>query len=651
MKRSFLFIAGLALPAALSAQTADIDGFAQNTWPDVAAGGGRLFFALVAGILLAFAFQWILTCLSVATGVTAAGRSTRRMRRRSYYPEDRWREEYRRRDHDDREREYDKAGYREDRAERDRLEKDDGEAWEKPVQKIQAGVGAWVLVTASISTFFAAWLAAEMIRFGGRAEAVILGLTVWSGFMFGMMWLEATLIGSLLGNLFGALKNGLRAASAPFQAAAGAAGGAVSASAEEIAAKVREEFRAQGRGGGLKERLKEYMDAMQPRTFEKDRIEREVDDLFDDPEIREAARQGAKVDRRKFQEIVAGRGDLPQDEQRMLVEALQDRWHHAVEESERDRAGAWSPAEAREDSHVAELQSAEGPDIARGGPADRAPEIQKTYSAGPYAASGTSAASSAYGRGSRVAGGAPDFAARFQAFKDFLRSSDKRELNPLRLEQEVESVVIHPEEGHASMERSVRDMKREEVSQVLKQRRDITLEEAESIADLIDAARTRMLSRSEIREHRVQETSDKALARIRDYVYSLKRPEIDLEGFKGDIAKMLDDPKSGLDSLKSRAAGVDKSSLIDAFAAKKGISRQEAERMAEQAEQALKTAEENARRIEEETRRRLESAKRSALEQAEATRKVAASAAWWLFAVAVATAAAAALGGLTGAGT
>ena len=141
MDRRFLFIAGLALPAVLQAQAADLDGFAQDNWANVAAGGGRLFFALFAGILLAFAIQWILTCLSVATGATAAGKATRRMRRRSYASDDRWREEYRHRDRD-RDREFDKAGYREDRDGDGRRDKPDDESWDKPVRKIQTGVGA-----------------------------------------------------------------------------------------------------------------------------------------------------------------------------------------------------------------------------------------------------------------------------------------------------------------------------------------------------------------------------------------------------------------------------------------------------------------------------------------------------------------------------
>lgn len=664
MNRGILFMAGIALPAILNAQTRDWDPYgtadAAVNWPGVAAGGGRLFFALIVGVLLAMAFQWILTTLSAATGISALGKATRKLRRRSYYPEDRYRdrdrEEGRWRPEPERTREY--GEHRQDRRERDDHHEPE---WEKPAQKIQAGAGLWVMVTASISAFFAAWLAAELIRFGGRAEAIIMGLAVWAGFMFTMMWVEATLLGTLLGSIMTAFKGGMKAAAVPLASAAGAVGHAASATAEEIAAKVREEYRAQGGGSGLKDKLKEYLGAMQSRSFDRSRIEHDVDDLFDDSEIREAARTAGSLEKRRFQEIVTSRGDLSAEEQKNIVEVLHHKWNRLASDSRGE--GGWSAGTAYASSETRSRESApqalagETPVLAGETPVARAEQQSaKTFASNPYA--GTS---SAFAASSSAAGGtrataprgseAPAFAARLQTFKDFLRGADKRDLNPVRIEQEVESLVIHPEEGFANMEKSVREVKRDEVSQALRQRRDITLEEADSIADLVDSARTRMLSRSEIREHRVQEITDKALSRVRDYVYSLKRPELDLEGFKGDFARMLEDPKGGFESLKAKASGIDRETLIQSFSAKSGISRQEAEKMADQAEQALRQAEENARRIEEETRRRVESAKRAAAENAESTRKLAASAAWWLFAVAVITAAAAALGGLTGAAT
>lgn len=635
MNRVILFMSGLALPALIRAQGFDPDvNVVQSNWPDMAAGGGRLFFALLAGILLAYAFQWILTCISAATGITVMGKATRKMRR-SYYSEDRDR-------HEDREE-------RDERGER-------GTEWEKPAQKIQAGASLWVLVTLSISTFCAAWLAAEMIGFGGRTEAVVLGLTVWAGFMLSMMWLEASMLGALLGNLMGAFKNGLQAAAAPIKAAAGPLAEKASASAEEIAAKVREEFQARGGGEGLKEKLQSYVGKMDSRALDRSRIEAAADELFEDGEVRESVlRSGRTPARHKFQEIAAGRSDLSPEEQKLIAETLHQRWNRLVEFVRRD--SSWSPGPAYAGSEAMEVRSEarglETPEAAAeraalaGEASVRGDASSQKHSASPYATS-QYAASPAGGTVTARAGRG-DFAARLQAFKEFLHKADKHDLNPVRIEQEVETMIYHPEEGFASIERTGRGMRRDEMAQALRQRRDITLEEADSIADLIDAARARLLSRSEIREHRAQETTDKALARVHDFVYSLQRSPIDMEGFKSDFGTMLEDPKGGLERLKSRATGMDRNDLIEMFAARKGISHEEAEKMAEQAEQALKTAEENARKVEEETKRRLAIAKREAAEQAESTRKLASAAAWWLVAIAVVTGAAAALGGLTGA--
>src|SRR5690606_38013109 len=73
MGRTFLFMAAALSPAALWAQGPDaFNADRTGNWETIAAGGGRFFFALIAGILLAYAFQWIMTCISLATGATAA---------------------------------------------------------------------------------------------------------------------------------------------------------------------------------------------------------------------------------------------------------------------------------------------------------------------------------------------------------------------------------------------------------------------------------------------------------------------------------------------------------------------------------------------------------------------------------------------------
>jgi hypothetical protein len=439
MNRNTLFMMGIALPGLARAQgvNSETGGFidpgvgqAAGNWDGIAAGGGRLFFALFVGVLLAFAFQWILTCLSAATGLSAAGAGTRKLKRRSSYPEDRYRDEGK-----FREREEGYEGYRDDRR-HSRSEGDfEEKAWEKPLQKVETGIGLWVLVTVSISSFFAAWCAAELIRFGGRVEAILIGLAVWAGFMFASMWMEVNMLGSLMGNLVGAFKSGLAAVAAPFKSAAGAMASKAVSSAEEIAAQVREEFSAQGGNGGIKERLKGFTDALPSRTLDAETIRAGAENLFEEQEIREAARAaGPFHDKRRFQDIVSGRQDLSHEEQRRLCEALYEQWNRAAMEG--PPAGAPAYAGSRVESR-SEPQGAESgtPMPAAGTGLHRVEASGSTFSSGPYANQGGSRFGSTPAP-SRVAG-ASAFIARFQSFKEFLQAAEKHELNPIRIEREV----------------------------------------------------------------------------------------------------------------------------------------------------------------------------------------------------------------------
>jgi hypothetical protein len=127
MDRNFLFIIGMILPGTGMAAVPDAAGldygsrFADN-WTTVTAGGGRLFFALSAGVLLAFAFQWILTSLSFALGISALGRASQKKKPGGYRSSGRFedRDEF---DEEDAEERAERMR-REERKEKDRREKE-----------------------------------------------------------------------------------------------------------------------------------------------------------------------------------------------------------------------------------------------------------------------------------------------------------------------------------------------------------------------------------------------------------------------------------------------------------------------------------------------------------------------------------------------
>jgi hypothetical protein len=114
------------------------------------------------------------------------------------------------------------------------------------------------------------------------------------------------------------------------------------------------------------------------------------------------------------------------------------------------------------------------------------------------------------------------------------------------------------------------------------------------------------------------------------------------------MARLAGESKGGLSALQAELEGLDRESLFKLFYSKEGISKHDAERMAEAADQAFRSAREREERIEAETRKRVEEARIAAMAQTEAAGTAAAAAAWWVTGISVATAAAAALGGWVG---
>ncbi|MDQ2999990.1 MAG: hypothetical protein M3Y08_01825 [Fibrobacterota bacterium] len=589
---------------------------AAENWAPIAIGGGRLFFCLVAGILIAFAFQWILTSLFLATGLPALGGSKGK-------PDKAWNR------------------YREDES-----------GSESKTRKIGAGLGLWAMITTGLALFCASWLAAELMRFGTRAEAVILGLVIWAGYMMAMMWIEAAALGSLLGEVMAVFKHGLKLAVGPLKAVVRPASGAADRGADAIAEKVREEFREREAGQGLTDRLRDYIGKINGQGQDRFEIEQEANGLFNDEEIKAMARRGElqKVDRNRFRELIVSRGDISAEESGQWAEALQSRWNSLRDESQPVESPT-SPGKASQSESGSGFSQVTAPTAQATGGSSGFNRQGVDAKHGKPLTEGSLAHSGEAAKTEGTLAVAPGFKERLQVFKDFLRTSDRRELNPVRLEQEVEMLVVHPEEGYEKIEKSVQSMKREEVVKVLRLRMDISSQEAESIADLVDSARTRMLSRSEIREHRMQESTDKALERLRDRVYSLKRPERDYGDFRRDVSAMLEDPRTGLDIHQDVLKGTDRESLFKLFYAKEGISKQDAERMADLAHETLVKAGDRAQMMEAETRKRVEEARIAAQADAEGARTLSASAAWWLFGISVVTGVASVLGGYLGSRT
>ncbi|MEO0013468.1 MAG: hypothetical protein RLZZ535_1857, partial [Cyanobacteriota bacterium] len=234
------------------------------------------------------------------------------------------------------------------------------------------------------------------------------------------------------------------------------------------------------------------------------------------------------------------------------------------------------------------------------------------------------------------------------AIADYLRSTDKAELSPTGIKRDVELLLNDPRAGAESLKTRLSSFDRSTLVALLTQREDISESDVNQVVDQILEVRDSVMSQLQMVQDKIQSVIDRILAKIKDYLNSLDRPELAYEGIKRDVNVLFNDPQAGFTALKDRFAHIDRDTLIAVMSSRDDISQADAERIVSQIERTRDRALQRAERIQTEAAMRLENAKKQAAEQVEETRKAAATASWWLFLTALISAIASAGAGALG---
>ncbi|HEY9605614.1 MAG TPA: MFS transporter [Allocoleopsis sp.] len=231
-------------------------------------------------------------------------------------------------------------------------------------------------------------------------------------------------------------------------------------------------------------------------------------------------------------------------------------------------------------------------------------------------------------------------------FEDYLRNTNKEELNPEGIKRDLQQLFNDPKEGWKSVSERFSQFDRGTLVALLSQREDISEEEANRIADNIESTRQQLVEQAQAIQHQVQSAIDSIFGRIRNYLNSLDRPELNYEGIKRDFRKVFDDPEAGFDALRDRLSQFDRDTLVAVLSSREDISEADANRIIDQIESVRDSVLHRAERLQEEAEKRVKQLKHKAKEQMKETRKVAATAAWWLFGTALTSVGVAAFAGV-----
>lgn len=234
----------------------------------------------------------------------------------------------------------------------------------------------------------------------------------------------------------------------------------------------------------------------------------------------------------------------------------------------------------------------------------------------------------------------------FQTYlEEYLRRSGKDELNPEGIKRDLSLLLHDPRVGIETIGDRLSQFDRSTIITLLKLREDLSDEEAARIADTIVSVREQFVEQVRNIQRRIQDVVDGVFGRIRNYLNSLERPELNYDSIKRDVRTLFDDPQAGFDALRDRLSSFNRETLVAVMSSREDISEEDANRIIDQVERARNNVLQRAERIQHEAQRRLEEVKIQAQRQAEETRKAAASAAWWLFTTAVVSGVFSAIGG------
>ena len=145
---------------------------------------------ILAGVLLSFGFQFLLTALSVALGVTSTSNLKEEWVENKYSIDD---------DDDD------------------DNNKDDRSSNISMGVKITAALGVWNILTVAPSLFAGTFLALMLTPIDSLIVNIALALVIWAAFFMLLFYLESRMLGTLIGGLINAAVAGLKSTGSAIQ--------------------------------------------------------------------------------------------------------------------------------------------------------------------------------------------------------------------------------------------------------------------------------------------------------------------------------------------------------------------------------------------------------------------------------------------------
>ncbi|PSB48598.1 hypothetical protein C7B67_17745 [filamentous cyanobacterium Phorm 6] len=563
--------------------------------------GPQFFIALIAGVVLACAFQLLLTNLSVAAGLSYMGQS-----------------------HDD--------GQHSD-------------SGSPPVRKIGSKVGTWTLITVTVALFFACLLAVKLSLISSPGLGAIVGLVIWAAYFSLLVWVSSTTVGSLIGSVVNTATSGVQAIFGTAAAALGAqaASNQVVATAKAAAAAVGHELGSAIDPTSLRENVEDYIQALKPPELDIKAMRGEFEKLLNDPQLKNIAGENLpKIDRQTLVDLVSSRSDLSKRDVNRIVDQLQDAWKQVEkQESKSDGIGqlvdylksakSGDLLSEQLTSRVEQALSSLGGQNSGQSPTMRTQattmavnalmgivlgrtdisdfDVEKVVGQLKTAKDKVSAqADKVSAQADKVAAkvkGEPETYSPIRAdVENYLLNTYSWQMNPQAIEREFRDVIYDPTADPGTVRRELEKLNKSQFAEILASRGVLTQDKIKEISQDLEGIRRRVLETVIFAEE--QEKVRDLQWRVETYLKLTPKEELTAAGIGSDFKKILEDSDASYEQLRDRLSPYTRDSFVQILRGRENFGFQEVEQIVNELDKTRDVALADAKGLQEAAQVRLD---------------------------------------------
>lgn len=463
-------------------------------------------------------------------------------------------------------------------------------------KKVSTGIGLWTMITASLSLFFASLLAVKLSLIGINFIGVTLGLVIWASFFIIMTYLEMNAVTSMVGGLVSTVSEGMKGVFTKSETSK--AESLAKVQSKESAKAMRKQFEKLFDNNDLDRKIEDYIDKLAPQRIDINHIKREIKSLLTDIQAKEV-------------------GDF---KNRDVIKKI------ILEEAESSKL-------SKEDMDEVKNQVQGLGEIAR---KDTSNEEKAKQGIGQLTNTDQEQINQYQER-----------------IKQILRSSGNKELQPEKLERDLEAIFNEPQRANDVVRAKASAIDHQTLVNLIAANNGGRQQKAEEYVGKIESVLNKVMSSAQSKKESGMETRAESEEKTRDLqsrvkaIFQQKSGNVNqnINQIKSDFTSLFSSAGNNKD-LKYKLKNYNKEQMLELVETRTSMPREKAEPIVEKIVEARDTVIRKSDEIEHQVRTKLEQAKQEALAQAENTRAVAASAAWWLVATALVSGVASAIGGI-----